>query len=333
MSLVFSTLTLAASPRPEAMASLVQKPGTRLNCVSTAVDVKSAWCMKACNAAELSVSITCPLESCLCVATDDESDSLSRNVLLRLASTVHKSPAAEKHAKMLAARETAAKVVKALAQKAPKSKKRCMSTKPDQISDEWCEGNEANFPLICFCEEGDAAAKKTPEVAEVSGQDWINGYYSWSWTQPGYPPNNGTAESNLGVQFSGEENVTLALKAVGAISDPGSETQKTWCDSQFDFYKKDAANDDEAKQMVLKDFGETCRSCVVTKEDYQKAWARPFSSGWRGKQFLSLGGSRSIEAWRTEFLSGLVDGSEEIEMIKQAGFAGVCFDIERASTF
>ena len=46
---------------------------------------------------------------------------------------------------------------------------------------------------------------------------------------------------------------------------------------------------------------------------------------------FSLGGSRSIEAWRPEFLDGLVDGGEEIEMIKHAGFSGVCFDIEETN--
>ena len=337
MSLAVQLLALAASPRPQ--QGVLFPPQPQMNCVSTSVDIKSAWCVKACNAAE-KVALTCPFTSCLCVASPETSEryaQMSKNVLLRLAGAVHKSPAAEKPAQMQAARETAALVVKALAKKPAPAKggKHCMSTKPDQISDEWCVDKEATFPLICYCEDGDkdgsSAKSKQLSEADLTPKEWINGYYSWSWTQPGYPPNNGTLESNLGVQFSGEEDVTRALKAVGAISDPCSDTSKTWCDSQLDFYKKDAESEDEAKQMVLKDFGETCRSCIVKTEDYQKAWARPFSTGWRGKQFLSLGGSRSIEAWRVEFLDGLVDGGEEIDMIKHAGFTGVCFDIEETS--
>ena len=343
-------LSSGVSPRPQleteaaldGAAVALELPQAHLNCVSTSVDVKSAWCVKACNAAELKVALTCPFTSCLCVANPEPSEryqerytQLSKNVLLRLARAVHQSPAAEKSAKMQAARETAAQVVKALAKKPPPEKgtKHCMSTKPDQISDEWCADKEETFPLICYCEDGDkdGAPAKKPEPMDLTPKEWVNGYYSWSWTQPGYPSNNGTAESNLGVQFSGEEDVTKALKAVGAISDPCSDTSKTWCDSQLEFYKADVGSTDEAKQMVLKDFGETCRSCVVTEADYSKSWARPFSTGHRGKQFLSLGGSRSIEAWRPEFLDGLVDGGEEIEMIKHAGFSGVCFDIEETN--
>lgn len=329
--------SLAASPRHQ-QGSLLPPP-VQMNCVSTSVDVKSAWCVKTCNVAEQKVALACPSTSCLCVASPETSErytKMSKTVLLRLAGALHKSPAAEKSAKMQAARETAAKVVKALAKKPPpaKGKKQCMSTKPDQISDTWCEDKAEVYPLICYCEDGEkdgASGKNKPEPMDLTPTEWINGYYSWSWSQPGFPHNNGTVESNLGVQFSGEEDVTRALKAVGAISDPCSDTMKTWCGSQLDFYKAEAGSEDEAKQKVLKDFGETCRSCVVTEADYMKSWARPFSTGWRGKQFLSLGGSRSIESWRAEFLDGLVDGGEEIKMIKQAGFTGVCFDIEETS--
>ena len=216
-------------PQQETEAALdgaavaLELPQAHLNCVSTSVDVKSAWCVKACNAAELKVALTCPFTSCLCVANPEPSEryqerytQLSKNVLLRLARAVHQSPAAEKSAKMQAARETAAQVVKALAKKPPPEKgtKHCMSTKPDQISDEWCADKEETFPLICYCEDGDkdGAPAKKPEPMDLTPKEWVNGYYSWSWTQPGFPSNNGTAESNLGVQFSGEEDVTKALK-------------------------------------------------------------------------------------------------------------------------
>ena len=47
---------------------------------------------------------------------------------------------------------------------------------------------------------------------------------------------------------------------------------------------------------------------------------------WRGKQLLSLGGGGTM--WNVESLSGLTAGSKDIEDIKEAGFAGICFDIE-----
>ena len=103
--------SLAASPRPQ--QSALFPPQSQMNCVSTSVDVKSAWCVKACNAAELKVALTCPFTSCLCVASPDTSERyahMSKNVLLRLAGALHKSPAAEKPAKMQDARDTAALV-------------------------------------------------------------------------------------------------------------------------------------------------------------------------------------------------------------------------------
>ena len=180
--------SLGVSPRPQQGALAL--PQAQLSCVSTSVDVKSAWCVKACNAAELKVALTCPFTSCLCVASPEPSErytQMSKNVLLRLAGAVHQSPAAEKSAKMQAARETAAQVVKALAKKKPppKGTKHCMSTKPDQISDEWCEDKEETFPLICYCEDGDkdgAPGKSKPEPMDLTPKEWINGYYSWSWS-------------------------------------------------------------------------------------------------------------------------------------------------------
>ena len=53
------------------------------HCVSTAVDVKSAWCDAACNSEELK----CP-GACLCLAVPDDSARFARvsqAILLRLA--------------------------------------------------------------------------------------------------------------------------------------------------------------------------------------------------------------------------------------------------------
>lgn len=137
----------------------------------------------------------------------------------------------------------------------------------------------------------------------------------------------------MGVQFSGEIDVTAALKAVGAITLPCDDVQRAWCDGQLAFYDNAGTSKEEARQTVLKEFSDACRSCLITKEDEAAAWAHPFSlkSGqYRGAQYLSLGGGRSEAAFNPEALSGLVEGSEAIAQIKDAGFAGVCFDVEEA---
>ena len=245
------------------------------------------------------------------------------------------------------AREAAVRVVQALTTKLSRADgdgPTCTSTQA-QISDEWCETNYLSFPLYCECED-ESTDSGQPGLDSSKGQQqeqetivkppvqWTAGYYSWSWTNPAIAPNNGTEDSTLGVQFSGEWNVTAALLAVGATSGPCDATQKTWCESQLDFYKQEAKDDDEAKEMALQEYGENCRSCLVTEADKAKPWSHPFSEEagtYRGRQYLSLGGSRSIEAWRPEFLDAFTDGGGDVDAIKDAGFAGVCFDIEETN--
>jgi hypothetical protein len=329
-------------------------------CVSTSVTLKSQWCERACMGSVRMGRFEvehgrCP-DPCLCIDMllgTAQHKRMSRGVLLKLASQLKSTSAADRPAAMHQLREDAHMVVNRLATKLrsradDKDGPTCTSTQ-EQISDEWCETNYLSFPLYCACEDPsddgeDGAGSSTAQQQEEQAITkppvaWTSGYYSWSWTNPAIPAENGTEDSTLGVQFSGEWNVTAALLAVGAISAPCDATQKTWCESQLDFYKGDSNDEDEAKGRVLQEFGENCRSCVVTKADLSstakaKAWAHPFSEAagtYRGKQYLSLGGSRSIEAWRTEFLDGFVDGGSDIAAIKTAGFVGVCFDIEETN--
>ena len=168
------------------------------------------------------------------------------------------------------------------------------------------------------------------EFASVAVPEWTIGYYTWSWLAQ---KSSGSADANMGVQFSGEINVTAALKAVGALTLPCDDVQRSWCDGQLVFYANAGKSPEEARMTILKEFSDACRSCLITPEDELAAWAHPFSlkSGmYTGAQYLSLGGGRSEAAFTPEALSGLVDGSQDIEAIKDAGFAGVCFDVEEA---
>ena len=131
--------------------------------------------------------------------------------------------------------------------------------------------------------------------------------------------------SNLGVQFSGEINVTTALISVGAQTLPCDETQKGWCDGQLDFMTGTGKSLAEAKEAILKDYAFNCRSCFITKAERKKLPKHPFSEKaglWRGPQYLSLGGGGSM--WTVDSVSGMVEGGPEIKAIIDAGFAGVC---------
>jgi len=168
------------------------------------------------------------------------------------------------------------------------------------------------------------------KFASVAVPEWTIGYYTWSWLAQ---KSSGSKSANMGVQFSGEIDVTAALKAVGALTLPCDDVQKSWCDGQLDFYANAGKSPEEARMTIMKEFSDACRSCLITPEDASEAWAHPFtlkSGMYNGAQYLSLGGGRSEAAFTPEALSGLVEGSKDIEAIKDAGFAGVCFDVEEA---
>tara|TARA_B100000795_G_scaffold38350_1_gene25244 strand:+ start:786 stop:2312 length:1527 start_codon:yes stop_codon:yes gene_type:complete len=168
------------------------------------------------------------------------------------------------------------------------------------------------------------------KFASVAVPEWTIGYYTWSWLAQ---KSSGSESANMGVQFSGEIDITAALKAVGALTLPCNDVQKSWCDGQLAFYANAGKSPEEARMTIMKEFSDACRSCLITPEDASEAWAHPFSlkSGmYNGAQYLSLGGGRSEAAFTPEALSGLVEGSKDIEAIKDAGFAGVCFDVEEA---
>ena len=168
------------------------------------------------------------------------------------------------------------------------------------------------------------------KFTSVEVPEWTVGYYTWSWLAQ---KSTGSKSANMGVQFSGEIDVTAALKAVGALTLPCDDVQKSWCDGQLEFYANAGKSPEEARMTLMQEFTDACRSCLITPEDASEAWAHPFSlkSGmYNGAQYLSLGGGRSEAAFTPEALSGLVEGSKDIEAIKDAGFAGVCFDVEEA---
>ena len=74
-------------------AVALELPQAHLNCVSTSVDVKSAWCVKACNAAELKVALTMFSKygrDALCVARRGGSSASPARATL--AKTVLQSP-------------------------------------------------------------------------------------------------------------------------------------------------------------------------------------------------------------------------------------------------
>ena len=304
----------------------------RLHCVSTAVDIKSERCDKACNGRESGLS--CP-SKCLCVRVPwpgaPQTVKSAKSVLHRLAKGLKKMPAAHRHAQMKAARATAAHAMHVLSLE-QRAESPCKSQVPG-VSDESCATLcvvRASCPEVCACE--DDGSKEDGHVLKIDidtskkPKDWISGYYAWGWSEK---PSNGTKGSNLGVQFSGDINVQGALHGVGAITLPCDETQSGFCKGQMDFFTGAGKSKTEAKEAVLKQYADNCRSCLMTKTDMARLPKKQFSvkaGVWRGKQLLSLGGGGTM--WNVESLSGLTAGSKDIEDIKEAGFAGICFDIE-----
>ena len=315
-------------------------PERILHCVSTAVDVKSAWCDAACNSEELK----CP-GACLCLAVPDDSARFARvsqAILLRLARRIQDTASAERLSELKTARAAAAESFAALtaAERTDEQEgSRCASLDPE-VDGSWCKticgasSAASGVCGMCVCERSLEAPRRQQQELEEEPQPpepaqrmhrrpsdekaWMAGYWSWSWN-----PNNGTANSTLGVQFSGEVNVTAALKAVGALSVPCDDRQREFCDAQVAYYESEGRSN--PKRLAMRDFTIRCRSCLTGVEEPP---ARLFASGLRGAQYLALGGGQSEATWDVDSLSGLVDGGQELQAIKDAGFAGVCFDIE-----
>ena len=85
----------------------------RMHCVSTAVDLKSAWCDKACN--DQGSGEVCP-KACLCVRVPwPDAPKMVKNakaILHRLGKGLRKLPPGRKHYAMKAAKATAAHAMK-----------------------------------------------------------------------------------------------------------------------------------------------------------------------------------------------------------------------------
>ena len=193
------------------------------------------------------------------------------------------------------------------------------------VTDESCTtlcAVRASCPEVCSCEadtgeQADGHTLKVEVDVSKKPKDWISGYYAWAWASK---PSNGTSGSNLGVQFSGDINVQGALHAVGAITMPCDEAQKGFCKGQMDFFTGTGKDKDEAKEAVLKQYADNCRSCLMTRAETAKLPKRQFSVDagmWRGPQFLSLGGGGTM--WSVDSLTSLTAGSADIEGIKEAG--------------
>ena len=155
----------------------------RLHCVSTAVDMKSERCDKACNGRDAGLS--CP-SKCLCVRVPwpgaPQMVKSAKSILHRLTKGLKKLPAAHKHAQMKAARATAEHAVRMLSVENLATSP-CKSQVPG-VTDESCAtlcAVRASCPEVCACEddgaEKDVAKKlkidvsKKPKVCRRNGAE------------------------------------------------------------------------------------------------------------------------------------------------------------------
>lgn len=124
----------------------------------------------------------------------------------------------------------------------------------------------------------------------------------------------------------GDWNVSQALLSLGIKDDVCDDGQKTYCDSMIDFNMAGGQGKDEARKAVMRSY-DACRACLITPAD-KKDFPPPFSlkSGkYHGAQFISLGGGAQAPPWTVEMAT--IDDTE-INKVKDAGFTGICFDIE-----
>ena len=154
---------------------------------------------------------------------------------------------------------------------------------------------------------------------------WTVGYYAQIST-PEALRSRGGVDATLGVQFTGETNATAALLALGVADPECQEVQKPYCASQIDFYIENGVAPDDARREVMRTI-DACKACLMTKQDAPD-FPPPFSKEagkYRGAQYISLGGGTNTPPWTMESAS---IPEEEINAVRDAGFTGICFDIE-----
>ena len=131
----------------------------------------------------------------------------------------------------------------------------------------------------------------------------------------------GPPDRNIDVVFSGYSSVDQALQAAMNQGDKCSSQDMDWCTGQSDFMTNSAVPKMTRKQAIkaILEPGAatepTCKRCLDPKKDASQ----------ERLQFLTIGGANAEGMVTAAALDGVEDG---LEAVKEAGFAGLCFDIE-----
>jgi hypothetical protein len=306
-------LTLGAPLQPLAL----EPSRSGLVCLSTAVDMKSAACNLGCNDKRATSprrqKLSCP-DECLCLRTSNK-EALASNLSLTM-------PAEEFRRLSETLGATATAVAFTSSSRAPAS-----------------------------ASHSQAAASRSSSATLPKE---MSGFYMKTWNldsckEPGARLCAGPENKNINVAFSGEAiliralNVTLkqqqkAFKVAGECPAP----DKRFCNMQVrNKMPWEAKTRELAIQQVVAPGAwteEQCKGCfndelnITTKAPELPSEAkmlRPFSreAGLHaGLQFLSLGGASAEGTFNVASLAGFFTG--DLQTVKEAGFDGICFDIE-----
>ena len=188
--------------------------------------------------------------------------------------------------------------------------------------------------------------KRLPMLATLPSE--MLGYYSKTWDckmNASALPCTGPSPSkkNVNVVFSGFSTIKKALaEALDKGGGPGGACAKkemNYCDKMAEFMvssSKEASTVAEAKKKMIEPGNaneQYCRKCYAP-EKAQKVVPHPFSQRagmYKGVQFLGLGGASDdgvMSKLKMADFWGEGYAQVGIEAIKDAGFQGVCFDIE-----
>jgi hypothetical protein len=132
----------------------------------------------------------------------------------------------------------------------------------------------------------------------------------------------GPDDRNIDVVFSGYSSVDQALEAAMNQGDKCSSKDMEWCTGQIDFMVNSAVPQLTRKQAIKAILAPgaatepTCTRCLAPKKDAAKD---------SRLQFLTIGGANAEGMVTAAALDGVESG---LEAVKEAGFHGLCFDIE-----
>ena len=321
--------------------SLSRDVGSQKKCKSLVASVQNEWCTKNCNGLP-GLPVLCPEAVCSCDEAGQHSPEWK--ALGGEHSDVWKArndpqTVAENEAPVWKARYTKEEEEKAEADDAPGSRPEWAPVrKPAARQPVGADASAPAHPKYSW--ERLSASRPATLPDEL-----IRGFYQKTWVCKSLdsPACQGPVNKTLNVAFSGENTLENALARALQQGNACEHEERKFCEDQIRYMRpgKRGSPVENRAQAIRKVIApgswtaDKCKGCFAnelpgSQRPTELQVRHPFSQEaglHKGVQFLDIGGASSRGVLTAESLRSSFT-AEGLEQVKDAGFQGVCFDIE-----